>query len=258
MWLDVSSIQLKNNEWIGDTHTPEQDELNLLESIKLRSFPSGNRYIKDLQFGIKDDYCKVIITPKQNVGCRIIGTIVEKLASYRGSAERMPTKIYLQAEDGPFQVRSLLTLSVLCNSEMRKLLFEEYSLHHIPSKSGERAANYQTRVVNTIFQKYPGYNRLSENLLYLIDVSSTPDGLFRSDENEDLVIVEAKKRNIDFSDGTAQIVQYYSQAKHHPDFQNLTIKTCLVTSENERTKGYKIWEELMQSTNEIKFFVNIT
>ena len=96
MWLDVKSIQLKNNEWNCDTHTLEQNVSNLLDSIKLRKFPPS-RYIKDLQFGMKDKYCKVVITPKQNVGCRIIGAIVEKLASYRGSVKMMPTNIYLQA-----------------------------------------------------------------------------------------------------------------------------------------------------------------
>jgi hypothetical protein len=92
--------------------------------------------------------------------------------------------------------------------------------------------------------------------LTLPKVRSKPDGLFLNRLKKELVIVEAKKGKRDFADGTAQTIQYYAQAKNHPEFRNCTVRNCLVTANDEATQGYKAWEELMISAKEFNICID--
>ena len=258
MWLDICSLSLKNHQWRASAYTSSLPEEYLLANTTLEDAPLG-RYIRRLQFGLVQDYCKVIITPtapQSGVGCRIIGTILYQLVARCGVVGHLPTALYFQAGKSQFLPRSLLTLSYLCSAEKRRSIYDNYFYTHISVNRQEKPLDYEKRVIEVMSCQFSEYQRLDANELKLEKVQSKPDGLFLSRVRNELVIIEVKKGKRDFADGTAQIVQYYGQAMNNPEFRDLTIRTCLVTASDESTEAYKIWQELMISPKELKIVVD--
>jgi hypothetical protein len=132
----------------------------------------------------------------------------------------------------------------------------EYSPHCIPASDDEKAVDYEKRVVDAMYFQFPGYERLHVSELKVGRIQSKPDGLFLSRAKRELIIIEAKKSKRDLADGAAQIVQYYAQARNHPRFQEMKFRTCLVTASDQCTEGYRLWEQLMTSSNELKILVD--
>ena len=104
--------------------------------------------------------------------------------------------------------------------------------------------------------QFPEHQRLDKNELKIEKVQSALDGLFLNRAKRELLIIEAKMKKRDFAEGTAQIVQYYAQARNHPIFQDLLVKTCLVTAHDESTEAYNVWQELLISKKEMKIVVD--
>lgn len=260
MWLDICTISLRKHQWRATPYNSQSSEEYFLASTTLEKV-SGylGRYIRGLQFGSIQDYCKIIITPttaKGGVGCRMIGTVLHQLAARYGGIEHFPMNLYFQADESQFQLRSLITLFYLCTAERRRSIYDNYFFTHIPANRLEKASDYEKRVIEIMHYQFPEHQRLDANDLKIEKVQSTPDGLFLSSAKRELLIIEAKKNKRDFADGTAQIVQYYAQARNHPIFQDLVVKTCLVTADDESTEAYNVWQELMISKKEMKIVVD--
>jgi hypothetical protein len=260
MWLDACSLILKNDQWRAIRYQPQLSEEQLLVNTPLESV-SGylDRWIKSLEFGFGQDHCRIIVTPKKlsaGVGCRMIGTILHQLAKRRRDRDQVPRKLFFQAGESHFTLRGLVTLSFLCTAERREDIYHNFSCHCIPARDNETAPYYEKRVVDAMYLQFPGYERLHANELKVGRIQSMPDGLFLSRAKRELIIIEAKKSKRDFADGTAQIVQYYAQARNHPRFQEMKLRTALVTASDQCTEAYGLWEQLMTSSTELKILVD--
>ena len=126
----MDKVELRNHQWRATTYNSQSSEEFFLASTTLENV-SGNlgRYIKELQFGSIQDYCKIIITPKtakDSVGCRMIGTVLHQLAARYGGVEHLPTNLYFQAGESLFHLRSLITLSYPCTAERRRSIYDNY------------------------------------------------------------------------------------------------------------------------------------
>lgn len=209
MWLDVGSIRLLNGEWHLATHTPSHDEEICLAGLDLhegRPF----RFVPRLRIGTAPECCRVELTVKGGgAGCRIIGDFMQQVATRYTSVDDLPSSIYLSATAG-FHVRGLLTLSYLGNPQLRNALFQGYSWQAIPSRKGETAEDYESRAVSILGKHLSDYVKLDAGSLYIKKVRSKPDGLFLNESTNTLAVVEAKKRVVDFAEGTSQLIQYYT------------------------------------------------
>lgn len=198
--------------------------------------------------------CKIVLTTKKGVGCRVVGDTLCKLALRYRSIERLPERIFIQATPS-VQTRALLTLAALTRPRTRGEILSTFELEHIAAGANESAEAYEKRAVALALMRFPGYRKLEPARLLVKGVRSIPDGLFLGEVDGTLVIVEVKKRAPDFEEGASQIVQYYAQAKSHPEFRHLTIQTRLITAERYPTQCYNVWQDLMSSTRELSFLV---
>src|SRR5260370_769484 len=151
MWLDICTLNLRNNQWRALAYSPPSPQGSLLTSTMLEDVRGDlGRYIRRLEFGLTQDYCKVIITPKvpqDSVGCRMIEAIIYQLVTRCGVVENLPTTFYFGAGKSQFQPRSLLTLSYLCTAERPRSIYDNYFYRYISANDQERAADYKKRVV---------------------------------------------------------------------------------------------------------------
>jgi len=251
---------LRNDQWRAIRYQPQLSEEHLLINTPLEAVPGYlDRWIKSLEFGFGKDHCRIIVTPKNlsdGVGCRMIGTTLHQLAQRRGDRDQVPRNLFFQAGESHFQLRSLVTLSFLCTADRRRDIYDNFSCHCIPASDNERPSDYEKRVVDAMYFQFPGSERLHVNKLKVGRIQSRPDGLFLSRAKRELIIIEAKKSKRDFADGTAQIVQYYAQARNHPKLREMKLRTCLVTASDQCTEAYRMWEQLMTSPNELKILVD--
>jgi hypothetical protein len=107
-----------------------------------------------------------------------------------------------------------------------------------------------------MYFQFPGSERLNVSELKVGRIQSRPDGLFLNRAKRELIIIEAKKSKRDFADGAAQIVQYYAQARNHTRFREMRLRTCLVSASDQCTEAYRLWEQLMTSSNDLKILVD--
>jgi hypothetical protein len=253
MWRDISSLQLINDWWHLDPHTPSEQDSEILENISLINAPHKGRYLETFKFGFAEQLGKVLLIPRKNqgVGCRVVGLLMSTIAQHL--FENTHTRVYIQT-DPPIPERGLLTLNYLCDPQRRREIYQNSIWEYSPSNTGESPKDYETRVVNIMANRLAGYESLKSSWLTLKKVRSKLDGLFYSREKRELVIVEAKHRKADFSEGAAQLILYYAQAKNRVEFRNLNIRTHLITSQKDNIKEYDQWKRIMNSKVEAKFF----
>lgn len=246
-------MRLINDRWRMRQHTPSEDDSKLLESITLLKAPHRGRYLETFKLGFAEQFGKVLLTPRksQGIGCRVAGLLYSTVANHL--LKNTHSRVYIQT-DQPVPVRGLLTLSYLCNRQRREEVYQNCTWEYIPCDDSEDAGKYEARVVNIMASRLAGYERLKSNKLALKGVRSKLDGLFYSREKRELVIVEAKKRKVDFSEGAAQVILYYAQAKNSPLFRDAFIRAHLITSGNDNIKEYEHWKMIMNTNVEPKFF----
>jgi hypothetical protein len=246
-------MRLINDRWRIDPHTPSEGDSKFLDSITLLDAPHRGRYLEAFKFGFAGQFGKVLLAPRENqgIGCRVAGLLFSTIANHL--LMNTHTRVYIQT-DRPIPARGLLTLSYLCSSKSREEVYQNCTWECIPCNKGEGFGDYERRVVDLMAKRLAGYERLRSNRLALKGFRTKLDGLFYSREKRELVIVEAKKRKVDFSEGPAQIVLYYAQAKNRPEFRDALIRTHLITSDKDNVKEYSHWKMVMNSKVEPRFF----
>ena len=246
-------MQIIDDRWHMDSHTPAEDDSKLLESIPLLDAPHKGRYLETFKFGFAGQLGKVLLSPRKNqgVGCRVVGLLFSTVANQL--LKNTHSRVYIQS-DQPVPVRGLLTLSYLCNRQRREEVYQNCTWEYIPCDDGEDAGDYEARVVNIMSSRLTGYEKLRSNKLALNGVRSKLDGLFYNREKRELVIIEVKKRKVDFSEGAAQIVLYYAQAKNSPLFSDAFISSHLITSRRDNAQEHHNWKMIMNSKAEPRFY----
>jgi len=151
MWIDICSMRLDNHQWRARAYriTPMEERFLSSEMLEDVSGRLG-RYIRGLQFNLLQGSCNVCIfptAPQDGIGCRMIGTILYQLAVKSSGVEHLPTDLYFQAGECPFQLRSLLTLSYLCTAQRRRTIYDNYFHIHTTALPKETASDYEKRVV---------------------------------------------------------------------------------------------------------------
>ena len=146
-------------------------------------------------------------------------------------------------------------LQAFSTSATRVDISSRYRTIFFPSLPGEGHGDYEARAVSDLQKAHAGFDRIDAKRLRLPGVQSDPDGLFLRLKSRELIIIEAKKHQRDFADGTAQLVQYYAQAKHS-EFSGFSVQLILVTSKNSQTSGYALWEQWLKSHRDFAVFAN--
>ena len=257
-WLDLSSLWLADGEW---RHTPstESFESSSKGEAVLHEFGAQGRYIEDLRVWMSGSAWLIEFTPKGDprIGCRGLGKILDCLVQKVGF-EQMPQHLFFRASKAAFLARGLLSMWPLCRAEQRNEILCRHTLVRCAREQKESFQDYERRAVQIAAGMLDGYEELDPGELQLKNVQSKPDGLFyKADENE-LVIVEAKMNCADWSDGAAQVLQYFGQARNHPCFRRADISTYLVATDAERSEGYRGWESLMRLDREFSIHVDAT
>lgn len=257
VWRDLSTLQRDGDVWeMSLSHLPSQLE-NQLASTRM-VIAGSDRYTKRIEVGGAADYCRIVITPKAkypSIGCRVIAKALNGMALSLNGVDHVPEQVYIQVRGGSFSSRGKLMLKAFADPVIRQDILKGYSLSHVAAQSLEKAGLYEKRAVVVLLSSYKGYQRADTKGLYLPDVKGKPDGFFLRTQSKEAVIVEIKKRRPDFAEGTAQIVQYYAQAKHCSKFKDWNIRLCLVTSKTEPTEGYELWQQWMASDKRLNVFV---
>lgn len=264
MWRDVQTLRYLQGQWEMEEHILSPDEAAVLDTINTISLPGYPNMsgIHEIRIGLQDGQAKIILRGKDckspNMGCRAFAEALYALRRYCGGIDCLPGDLYFQADGYQFMERGLLTLQFLCQPEKREAIMQSYTHHHAPVLSKSEPASrrkggqvsYQERVVNDLRRQFPTCQDLSRDLLRTTDTpmhKTQPDHLFEDPIMKELYIVEAKKRERDFTEGISQIIQYYAQAHYHPSFVGYTVKTFLITSESAASAGYCFWEDLVAS-----------
>ncbi|HZT42741.1 MAG TPA: hypothetical protein VFA07_11305 [Chthonomonadaceae bacterium] len=261
MWRDLDTMRLTDGKWQFNSYEMSKNEHDFVNSIKTRNILSvPDRYIKELQYGHNNGLGKVAITSKsskkKDMGCRALANVLHRIASDSGWIEGLPSRIYIQANGFSFLTRGLLTLWYLSLPARRQTIMQHYTWHPVSKYVGEGASDYEKRAIQIISQSLTSYRRVEPKSLCLPDVRSKPDGLFLHPAGGELVIVEAKMNVPDFSDGIAQLVQYYAQALSQASYRNLQLSSYLITSGTEQTEGYRFWLDLARSPKKLSMVVN--
>jgi hypothetical protein len=255
-WRDVSSLHLAAGQWQMNESRPLLQSERALASLSMKN-TGKYRYAQCIEVAGTPDCGQITITrpDKGAVGCRVVAEALARLACFCGDIDNLPVQLYIRVNEGSFLIRGLLMLRTFCDPEMRQDIRDHYPLSHVAARFFEKAPAYEERAVGELLSRYVGYVAEDPGLLCLTDVKSKPDGFFTNTQSKTGVIAETKMNRPDFSDGTAQIMQYYAQARHRPEFKDWALKLCLVASQTEPTKGYALWERWMKSDRKLNAFV---
>lgn len=255
-WFDASTLEYSKNHWRMAEFEPSPHILAAIRTAKYECLPSG-RYVHEVKISFFDNACHITFQNARNkgAGCRSAGEILEAILLRCGTIDRLPRTVFVTVMPH-FKSQGLLTLKSLADVELRFAVLREVQRDHLPQKSSETAELFQERAVEFVICRHPGFQRCQPNELRIPGVQSEPDGLLLSPDNRVLVIVEAKKRKVSFSEGPMQLVNYFAQTRCHSRFCRIEqIKLHLVTPERHPGEGYLLWKRFMESGREIEFVI---
>ena len=257
-WFDLSSLRLADVEW-EHVLSMESFESSSKGEAVLHEFGRQGRYIDDLRVWMSDSAWRIEFTPKGDprIGCRGLGKILDRLVQEVGVGQ-LPQDLFFRASEGTFLARSLLSLWPLCRAEQRNEILRRHTLVRCTREPQESFQDYERRAVQIVAGMLDGHEELDPGDLRVRNVQSRPDGLFYNADENELVIVEAKMNCADWSDGGAQVLQYFGQARNHPRFRRANISTYLVVDDAEPSEGYRGWESLMGLDREFCIHVDAT
>jgi hypothetical protein len=255
-WRELGSIAFVDGCW-SMKPIAMSAELGIALS-SLRMIDTGSRrHAASVEIGGDTSFCQIAITQRRDpIGCRVLAAAIEKMTGHFGGVESVPEKIYIRARTGSaIRQGKLIMLQAFADPATRREIARGFSYLHLPDQPGESHLDYQVRAVNVVRNLYEGCEWEDPSKLNFARMQSQPDGLFKREQSKELIIVEAKQRRPDFEEGTAQIMQYFAQAKHCGRYADWQMRLCLVTSESEATEGYTQWQEWMQSSKQLNVFV---
>jgi hypothetical protein len=257
-WLDVKTFHFENDKWTA-IFRDERELAKVVPPATAREhLEKGKPHCDSIRLQITKTAClaTVVSQTPDGHGCRIVGAILSRLIARVGGSDRLPKYLFLRTTGAHFHPRGLLTASCLCSPDERRDIYANCTLRHIDSLNDDNHKTYQARIMAELRPTFATYQELSPNVLKFTGVQSPPDGLFLNERDGELVVIEIKMREPTFEEGGSQVVQYWAQAKNHPRFRHLKIRTVLVAHEAFGGTDFGEWAHLMKAGPELKVFVD--
>ena len=168
-----------------------------------------------------------------------------------GGVTQLPPKLVLYCPLQPFASRAEAVLRVLDDPALRAEFVAGYTRRYWPYDTNWE--EYEEWVRTELLTHYPGCQSLDETRVNVGGRNGHPDGLLYNPNVNELVIVEAKAKCNDFTDGVGQLVQYFAKARSMPDFSSLRISSCLITARPQEPKDYQDLMSLLRSNQTTRF-----
>jgi hypothetical protein len=199
----------------------------------------------DVLLGADNAVIRYSLRDKGQIGCRLIAIGLSHLCDCVGGVKNIPDNIIFSSEVYPFAPRSRGVLNILRNRITREQFMNTFSSTEVPHHRGEVWQSYERRMQQEIPSRFSKHERLPQHTIQVGGSQGHPDLVLADQATRTLLIVEIKKGKLSFSDGTSQLLQYYSKALDVPQFNEYSINTLLITATAGKTSDYDLWQAVM-------------